>query len=57
MENKDLSKIKWGEIYTCDLGKMKGSVQLWCTPCVGRADQQTEWQQSYGRSGSYYIGS
>ena len=25
MENKDLSKIKWGEIYTCDLGKMKGS--------------------------------
>ena len=27
MEKKDLSKIKWGEIYTCDLGKMKGSVQ------------------------------
>ena len=27
MEKKDLSKIKWGEIYTCDLGTMKGSVQ------------------------------
>ena len=34
MENKDLSKIKWGEIYTCDLGKMKGSVQCGVRPVL-----------------------
>ncbi len=27
MEKTKLSDIKWGEIYTCDLGSMKGSVQ------------------------------
>ena len=27
MQKKDLSKIKWGEIYTCNLGNMIGSVQ------------------------------
>ena len=34
MEKKDLSKIKWGEIYTCDLGKMKGSVQCGVRPVL-----------------------
>ena len=34
MEKKDLSKIKWGEIYTCDLGKMKGSVQCGARPVL-----------------------
>ena len=34
MEKKDLSKIKWGEIYTCDLGKMKGSVQCGVRPIL-----------------------
>ena len=34
MVNKDLSKIKWGEIYTCDLGKMKGSVQCGVRPVL-----------------------
>lgn len=57
MEKKDLSKIKWGEIYTCDLGTMKGSVQCWCSPRVGSANEQIELQQSYGCCGSHYIGS
>ena len=34
MEKKDLSKIRWGEIYTCDLGKMKGSVQCGVRPVL-----------------------
>jgi len=34
MQNKDLSKIKWGEIYTCDLGNMKGSVQCGVRPVL-----------------------
>lgn len=34
MQKKDLSKIKWGEIYTCDLGKMKGSVQCGVRPIL-----------------------
>ena len=34
MEKKDLSKIKWGEIYTCDLGTMKGSVQCGIRPVL-----------------------
>lgn len=34
MEKKDLSKIKWGEIYTCDLGTMKGSVQCGVRPVL-----------------------
>jgi len=34
MEKKDLSKIKWGEIYTCDLGNMKGSVQCGVRPVL-----------------------
>lgn len=34
MEKKNLSKIKWGEIYTCDLGKMKGSVQCGVRPVL-----------------------
>ena len=34
MEKKDLSKIKWGEIYTCDLGAMKGSVQCGVRPVL-----------------------
>lgn len=34
MQKKDLSKIKWGEIYTCDLGSMKGSVQCGVRPVL-----------------------
>ena len=34
MQKKDLSKIKWGEIYTCDLGNMKGSVQCGVRPVL-----------------------
>ena len=34
MQKKDLSKIKWGEIYTCDLGSMKGSVQCGVHPVL-----------------------
>ena len=34
MQKKDLSKIKWGEIYTCDLGIMKGSVQCGVRPIL-----------------------
>lgn len=34
MQKKDLSKIKWGEIYTCDLGSMKGSVQCGIRPVL-----------------------
>lgn len=34
MQNKDVSKIKWGEIYCCDLGNMKGSVQCGVHPVL-----------------------
>lgn len=34
MQKKDLSKIKWGEIYTCDLGSTKGSVQCGVRPVL-----------------------
>lgn len=34
MQNKDLSKIRWGEIYYCDLGNMKGSVQCGLRPVL-----------------------
>ena len=34
MKKKDLSKIKWGEIYTCDLGSTKGSVQCGVRPVL-----------------------
>lgn len=34
MQKKDLSKIQWGEIYTCDLGSMKGSVQCGVHPVL-----------------------
>ena len=34
MQKKDLSKIKWDEIYTCDLGSMKGSVQCGVRPVL-----------------------
>lgn len=34
MQSKDLSKIKWGEIYSCDLGTMKGSVQCGVRPVL-----------------------
>lgn len=34
MQKKDLSKIKWGEIYTCNLGNMIGSVQSGVCPVL-----------------------
>lgn len=34
MQKKDLSKIKWGEIYTCNLGNMIGSVQSGVRPVL-----------------------
>lgn len=34
MEKKELNKIRWGEIYICDLGNMKGSVQCGVRPVM-----------------------
>ena len=34
MEKKTIDKIEWGEIYLCDLGNMKGSVQCGLRPVL-----------------------
>lgn len=34
MNNKKLNDIKWGDIYYCDLGNMKGSVQCGKRPVI-----------------------
>lgn len=34
MLSKDLKKIKWGDIFSCDLGNMKGSVQCGVHPVL-----------------------
>lgn len=44
MQKKDLSKIKWGEIYTCDLGSMKGSVQCGVRDALEKLNEKAERQ-------------
>lgn len=34
MNNRKLNDIKWGDIYYCDLGDMKGSVQCGKRPVI-----------------------
>lgn len=34
MEKFDLRKVKWGDIFTCDLGNMKGSVERGIRPVI-----------------------
>lgn len=34
MNKKNINEIRWGDIYLCDLGKMKGSVQCGKRPVI-----------------------